>query len=118
MSGDGDFLALLPKNAFASVHGDGKSVGLEATTVFAFHYSDGVIVAARAVVGGCHRWPFWCDLPVGRLSLPDLHAQADGIAKVAVRSMPPPTVAWFGLSHYREKVAPVLLSRLIREIAS
>ena len=53
MSSDGDFLALLPKNAFASVHGDGKSVGLEATTVFAFHYSDGVIVAGdhRATAG-------------------------------------------------------------------
>src|SRR3954464_2796633 len=53
MSGDGDFLALLPKNAFASVHGESKSPGLEATTVFAFHYSDGVIVAGdhRATAG-------------------------------------------------------------------
>ena len=81
-------------------------------------HADGVVAAARAVVGGCHRWPFWCDLPVGGLSLPDIHAQADSIAIAAVRQMPPPTVPWFGLSHYREKVAPVLLSRLIREIAS
>jgi CO/xanthine dehydrogenase FAD-binding subunit len=81
-------------------------------------HADGVIVAARAVVGGCHRWPFWCDLPVDGLSLRGLPAQADGIAIAAVRQMPPPTVALFGLSHYREKVAPVLLSRLIREIAS
>jgi CO/xanthine dehydrogenase FAD-binding subunit len=81
-------------------------------------HADGVIAAARAVVGGCHRWPFWCDLPVDGLSLPDFHGQADGIAIAAVRQMPPPTVAWFGLPHYREKVAPVLLSRLIREIAS
>ncbi len=81
-------------------------------------HADGVVVAARAVVGGCHRWPFWCDLPVGGLSLPDFHAQADSIAIAAARQMPLPTVAWFGLSHYREKVAPVLLSRLVREIAS
>jgi aerobic carbon-monoxide dehydrogenase medium subunit len=80
-------------------------------------HADGVVVAARAVVGGCHRWPFWCDLPAG-LSLPDMHAQADRIAIAAVRRMPPATVPWFGLSHYREKVAPVLLSRLIREVAS
>ena len=81
-------------------------------------HADGVVAAARAVVGGCHRWPFWCDLPVGGLSLPDIHAQADSIAIAAVRQMPPPTVPWFGLAHYREKVAPVLLSRLVREIAS
>jgi proteasome beta subunit len=53
MSGDGDFLALLPKNAFVSVPGDGRALAMEATTVFAFHYADGVIVAGdhRATAG-------------------------------------------------------------------
>jgi proteasome beta subunit len=53
MNGDGDFLALLPKPAQLSAHGEGKAVALEATTVFAFHYADGVIVAGdhRATAG-------------------------------------------------------------------
>jgi proteasome beta subunit len=53
MSGDGDFLALLPKSAFASAGGEGHAKGLEATTVFAFHYADGVIIAGdhRATAG-------------------------------------------------------------------
>jgi proteasome beta subunit len=54
MSGDGDFLALLPKTAFAApARGDPSHPALEATTVFAFHYADGVIVAGdhRATAG-------------------------------------------------------------------
>ena len=55
MNGDGDFLSLLPKSAFASARGENPSASarLEATTVFAFHYSDGVIVAGdhRATAG-------------------------------------------------------------------
>ena len=52
MTGDGDFLTLLPKSVFASAQGESKP-GLEATTVFAFHYADGVIVAGdhRATAG-------------------------------------------------------------------
>src|SRR6185369_11214967 len=46
----GDFLALLPKNSFPSVSGDVRNpMPLEATTVFAFHCADGVII------GGDHR---------------------------------------------------------------
>ena len=46
----GDFLALLPKNSFPSVSVTaGNSLALEATTVFAFHCADGVII------GGDHR---------------------------------------------------------------
>lgn len=46
----GDFLALLPKNSFSSVSGEGRNpLPLEATTVFAFHCADGVII------GGDHR---------------------------------------------------------------
>jgi proteasome beta subunit len=53
MSGDGDFLALLPKSPPLAAGGDAKAVTLEATTVFAFHYADGVIVAGdhRATAG-------------------------------------------------------------------
>jgi proteasome beta subunit len=46
----GDFLALLPKNSFPSLSGEGRNpMPLEATTVFAFHCADGVII------GGDHR---------------------------------------------------------------
>src|SRR6185369_11886065 len=46
----GDFLALLQKNSFPSIAGDARNpLPLEATTVFAFHCADGVII------GGDHR---------------------------------------------------------------
>ena len=47
----GDFLALLPKIPFPTVAGEGQRhpLALEATTVFAFHCADGVII------GGDHR---------------------------------------------------------------
>jgi proteasome beta subunit len=51
---NGDFLALLPKNPFTSAQATGpQPPGLEATTVFAFHCADGVIVAGdhRATAG-------------------------------------------------------------------
>lgn len=51
---NGDFLALLPKSPFAAAQpGGAHAVGLEATTVFAFHCSAGVIVAGdhRATAG-------------------------------------------------------------------
>jgi proteasome beta subunit len=53
MNGDGDFLALLPKSAPVAAGGDTKAITLEATTVFAFHYADGVVVAGdhRATAG-------------------------------------------------------------------
>lgn len=46
----GDFLALLPKQVFPTVAGEGRNpMPLEATTVFAFHCAEGVII------GGDHR---------------------------------------------------------------
>ena len=46
----GDFLALLEKNSFPGVSGNGAvPMALEATTVFAFHCAEGVII------GGDHR---------------------------------------------------------------
>lgn len=51
---NGDFLALLPKNPFAVAQAGGHPVpALEATTVFAFHCADGVLVAGdhRATSG-------------------------------------------------------------------
>lgn len=79
---------------------------------------DGAVISASAVVGGCHQWPFTCDLPVTGVPLSGLHARAEDLALVALRQMPTPTVPWFGVANYRETVAPVLLSRLIREIAA
>jgi CO/xanthine dehydrogenase FAD-binding subunit len=80
-------------------------------------HAEGRVGGARAVVGGCHRWPFLCELAVAGLSLSDFHALAGDIATEVIRQMPAPTVPWFGSSGYRESVAPVLLSRLIREVA-
>ena len=51
---NGDFLALLPKSPFAAAQATGSHPpGLEATTVFAFHCAEGVIVAGdhRATAG-------------------------------------------------------------------
>jgi proteasome beta subunit len=46
----GDFLALLQKNSFPALGGEGRNpLPLEATTVFAFHCAEGVII------GGDHR---------------------------------------------------------------
>ena len=47
----GDFFALLPKNPFPSVSGDVRNpMPLEATTVFAFHCAEGVIIGTRLVL--------------------------------------------------------------------
>ncbi|MEH2469921.1 carbon-monoxide dehydrogenase medium subunit [Nitrobacteraceae bacterium AZCC 2161] len=80
-------------------------------------HTEGLVDRACVVVGGCHRWPFCSDLPVVGLSLSDFHAVAEDMALQAIGQMPEPTIPWFGLSGYRETVAPVLLSRLIREVA-
>ena len=80
-------------------------------------HAEGLVDGACAVVGGCHRWPFQWDLPVTGLSLSDFHAHAEDMALQAIRQMPAPTVPWFGTFGYRESVAPVLLSRLIQEVA-
>jgi carbon-monoxide dehydrogenase medium subunit len=80
--------------------------------------ADGVVVGASAVVGGCHRWPFTCELPLAGVAVSGLAARAEHAAAAAIRQMPAPTAPWFGVASYRETVAPVLLSRLIREIAA
>lgn len=51
---NGDFLALLPKSPFAAAQAGGsRTPALEATTVFAFHCAEGVLVAGdhRATAG-------------------------------------------------------------------
>jgi carbon-monoxide dehydrogenase medium subunit len=81
-------------------------------------HSDGKVVSAGAVLGGCRAWPFRVDLAMEGILLSALDARAMDIAHQAFAQMPAPTVPWFGIAGYREHVAPVLLSRLIREIAS
>jgi proteasome beta subunit len=54
MNGNGDFLALLPKSPFSQLTGAGTSPpALQATTVFAFHCAEGIIIAGdhRATSG-------------------------------------------------------------------
>lgn len=50
---DGDFLALLPPRALAHLESRADHLSVEATTVFAFHYRDGVLFAGdhRATAG-------------------------------------------------------------------
>jgi len=80
-------------------------------------HAEGLVGGARAVVGGCHRWPFLWDLPVSGLSLSDFRGHGGDMARQVIRQMPASTVPWLGTSGYRESVAPVLLSRLIQEVA-
>lgn len=81
-------------------------------------HTDGKVVSACAVLGGCHAWPFRVDLAIEGIRLAALGARAMDIAHQAFAEVPAPTVPWFGMASYREQVAPVLLSRAIREIAS
>jgi carbon-monoxide dehydrogenase medium subunit len=81
-------------------------------------HAGGRVENACAVLGGCHLWPFRAELPIADLPLSDLDARVDDVSRQAFAHMPAPTVPWFGIAGYRENVAPVLLSRLIREIAS
>ena len=49
----GDFLALLQKNSFPSVTlSGGNPLALEATTVFAFHCAEGVIIGDHGEIQG------------------------------------------------------------------
>jgi len=80
-------------------------------------HAEGLVDGACAVVGGCHLWPFLCDLPVTGLSLSDFRGHGGDMARQVIRQMPASTVPWLGTSGYRESVAPVLLSRLIQEVA-
>jgi carbon-monoxide dehydrogenase medium subunit len=81
-------------------------------------HAGGRVENACAVLGGCHSWPFRAELPIADLRLSDLDTRADDISRQAFADMPAPSVPWFGIAGYRESVAPVLLSRLIREITS
>lgn len=79
--------------------------------------TEDVVTSARAVLGGCHVWPVTRDLPLQGLMLSDLAGSADDLAAQAFHGAPPMTVPWFGAPGYRERVAPVVLARLIREAA-
>ena len=68
------------------------------------------------MLGGCHAWPLTCRIPAEGLALSDLARSADDLAAQAFRGTPPMTVAWSGTPGYRERVAPVVLARLIREV--
>lgn len=76
-----------------------------------------VVIAGRAVLGGCHDWPVTRPLAVDGATLSDMARSADDVAIEAFHDAPPMTVPWFGAPRYRERVAPVVLARLLREAA-
>ena len=77
----------------------------------------GHILAARAVLGGCHPVPVLRTLPLAGLALPDLEGRAKDIAREAFADLPPCLVPWRGVAGYRERVGPILLQRLLAEAA-
>lgn len=78
---------------------------------------DGVVVAARAVLGGCHAQPIAraVSLPAATSSLQGMRDDADAIARRTFADLPAPTAPWAGDPAYRLRMAPVLLSRLLQE---
>jgi carbon-monoxide dehydrogenase medium subunit len=79
-------------------------------------HARGRVTAARAVLGGCHAWPILRDVPLAGYALSEAGSYADDMAAATFSRLPPATVPWFGHPLYREHAAPVLLSRLIKEI--
>ena len=79
--------------------------------------ADDIAISARAVLGGCHSWPITRELAMQGSALWKVIGAADDIAQHALKDVPPMTVPWFGRPHYRERVAPVVLARLLREAA-
>jgi carbon-monoxide dehydrogenase medium subunit len=75
-----------------------------------------VAISARAVLGGCHDWPVTRELTLQGTALSKVIGSADDIAQHAFKNFPPMTVPWFGSPHYRERVAPVVLARLLRGV--
>ena len=75
------------------------------------------VVAATAVLGGCHARPLL--RPVAAVGLPAaaLRDAAADLAALALSDMPPADVPWFGARDYRETMAPILLRRLIEAVA-
>ena len=78
-----------------------------------FDRADDGVIAGRAVLGGCHDWPVTREL-VLQGSAKDV-SLAEDIAQQTFKDMAPMTVPWFGSPRYRERVAPVVLARLLRE---
>jgi CO/xanthine dehydrogenase FAD-binding subunit len=78
--------------------------------------ADDAVISARAVLGGCHDWPVTCEFTMQGAALSKVIGSADDIAQHAFKDVPPMTVPWFGSAHYRERVAPVVLARLLRGV--
>jgi aerobic carbon-monoxide dehydrogenase medium subunit len=79
--------------------------------------ADDVAISARAVLGGCHEWPVTRELTMQGAALSKVIGSADDIAQHAFEDLAPMTVPWFGSLHYRKRVAPVVLARLLRGVA-
>lgn len=78
----------------------------------------GRVVSARVVLGGLHAGPLVRHPPMSGMLLAELPRCAVDIAQATLGALAPPTLPWHGRAGYRERVAPVLLARLIASVAA
>lgn len=79
--------------------------------------AEGRVLAARAVLGAGHARPVVRAVPATGRSLGEMAAQAPDLAAQAFADLPDFTTPWAGRTAYRRRVAPQLLSRLLKEAA-
>jgi len=81
----------------------------------------GRVISARVALGGLHAGPLLRHPPMAGMPLAELPRCAVDIAQATLATpgaLAQPTLPWHGRAGYREKVAPVLLARLIAAVAA
>jgi len=81
----------------------------------------GRVVSARVALGGLHAGPLVSHPPMSGMLLAELPRCAVDIAQATLgtpSALAQPTLPWHGSAGYRERVAPVLLARLIAGVAA
>lgn len=78
---------------------------------------EGQVVTARAVLGAGHARPVVRAVPATGHTLGEMAGEAQDLAARAFADLPNFTTPWAGRAAYRRRVAPQLLSRLLKEVA-
>lgn len=78
---------------------------------------EGQVVTARAVLGAGHARPVVRAVPATGHTLGEMAGEAQDLAARAFADLPDFTTPWAGRAAYRRRVAPQLLSRLLKEVA-